>query len=371
VRKSPLLVSLALTLLAPLAVEAQEAVPRPAVVLLTMTFTGKTENPALRALIEDSVSVELQSRGITTIVSDDPVPDQAALDELARAEKADFAIVGIYDLTGETVKLEFSWYDVELRQESKAASIEGEIDLSFDRLISDLIGGIIDARSDRLASLPPPQEQGGGAASEAGASPAAGTSAADAAVPLPVEAPAPAEIHAIPLPEQGATPAGPAPRITHLSFSAGAAPFVPLSKASAYIPNPGLTLSAEAEYRLALGSGLLGVSLRSGVHMFHAQKQSAADATVVPVQLALSYLSRSGSILDFRATVGAGPAVFALTPAGGNTLVGVVPYVSAGIGLGLTFFEHIGLSLSLGWVSVFVKEAIMGFDPSVALEVKL
>ena len=59
-----------------------------------------------------------------------------------------------------------------------------------------------------------------------------------------------------------------------------------------------------------------------------------------------------------------------MTPAGGQSVTGVVPFLTAGVELTLTLFEHVGLSIQLAYVAYFVQDAIMGFNPSIALNTR-
>ena len=106
------------------------------------------------------------------------------------------------------------------------------------------------------------------------------------------------------------------------------------------------------------------------MHYFHAQKVSVADAFVVPVGAGAVYRTLTGSPIDFSLKAEAGPAIFVLMPAGDGSSIGLVPYVSAGMGLTVSFSPHLGASVQLDYIAIMVPDAIMGFTPSVGFNAR-
>lgn len=316
---------------------------RAPVILILLHSSDATETPSLRSVIIQAITAELESRSATAVSTDETATGTSAILAFAQKKKADFAISGTYSLSGREVLLSLAWFDVGLGKSYPEISSEGSLDLSFDVVVSRLVGDLLAGQEQRLASLPP----------------------------LPP--PEPPAVEQKPAPEAPATtvPVSPVTRVSRVAFTLGSAPFIPVFKASAYIPGIGLSLSAEGEYRFPLRSGLLGIALETGLHLFYAEKASTADAFAVPIAAGVVYRTATGSFVDFVVRVQGGPSIFIMVPAGGGTSVGVVPYVSSGLGLTMNFSTFLAASVSLDYVAIMVPDAIMGFAPTVTLDMRL
>ncbi len=318
------------------------------VVLVLLHSPQGTETPSLRALIVDAISVELEAHDASTVASDDAVTGSSEVFAIAEKKQADFAINGTYRLQGKDVELAVSWYDLGERKVFPEVKASGLLDLSFDSVVSRLVEELLDRHEQRLASLPP--------------------FPAPTAPGQPVTTPAPS-----PSVDRVSPSSLPSvrPKASPLSFSVGTAPFIPLFKASAYIPTVGLSFAAEGEYRFPFGAGLLGISGASGIHIFHAEKASVADAFAVPIAGGIVYRTVSGSLIDFAVKALAGPAIFGLTPAGGETSFGLVPFLSTGLSVTMNLSALLAASVNFDYVAILVPDAIMGFAPSVAIDMRL
>ncbi len=317
---------------------------RTPVVLVLITSPERGQDEALRSLIVDSVKLELESRDIRAVTSDVSSIDASAVYRLSSDAKADFAVAGSYTRQGGGVVLQLVWYDIGRKIAFPPSSTFVALDLSFDTVVTGMVGGILDKQKESLSSLPP-------------APPPAAVAAAPAVAPA----------HA-PVTDQAPLPARPAaPKVTRLAFSLSAAPFIPVFKASAYIPSVGLSISGEGEYRFPVAGGLLGLCGVGGVSLIQADKGSLANLIAVPVGAGVVYRTLTGSVIDFAVSAAAGPAFLALTPAGGESVTGVVPFLMAGVELNVALLEHLGLSVQFAYVSYFVQDVLMGFNPSLAL----
>ncbi|MGA2762995.1 MAG: hypothetical protein ABSG17_06490 [Spirochaetia bacterium] len=333
----------ALLTLLPLRCDPASRVP---VVLVLLHSSTVEETSSLRSLIVDAITVELEGRDIAAVPSEEKLADDHAVFSLAQREKADFALAGTYTLVEQSVQLSLRWYDVGEKKTFPDAILWGPLDLSFDSVVSHLVGQVLDAQTERLTSLPPlPRPP-----------------PASAAPPAAPPAENPSSVGRVP-------PAAP-PKASPLSFSVGSAPFIPVFKASAYIPTVGLSISVVGEYRFPLGVGLLGIIGVSGIDLFHAEKASVADAFAIPIGAGIVYRTLSGSLIDFALRADAGPSIFVLSPGGGGTTIGVVPFFSTGLGVTMNFSNFLAASVDLDYVAILVPDAIMGFVPSVALDMR-
>jgi hypothetical protein len=320
------------------------------VILVLLHTSDKEETPSLRTVIVDAITVDLQTRSAIALTSDQAVDDAPGILSLARSMKADFVISGTYSLADRQVKLGLTWYDVELGKAYPEVRTEGSLDLSFDTVVSRLVADLLAGHEERLASLPLLPSS----APPAAAQTPAPEPVAPAAPPAPVET----------------MPLARTQRVSPLSFSVGSAPFIPVFKASGYIQNVGLSFSVEGEYRFPLSGGLLGIMAESGIHLFHAERASTANAYAIPIAAGVTYRTITGSFVDFAAQVNAGPSLFILSPASGGSSIGVVPFLSSGLGLTMNFSAPLAASAHLDYVAIFVPDVIMGFVPSVAIDVR-
>jgi hypothetical protein len=330
--------SLLFALFAPFALHSSPS--RVPVILVLLPATMET--PYLRAVIVDAITVELEVHDATVVSSDEAPAGSNEVFSIAERNKADFVILGTYTFVERRVELGLTWYDVAEREAFPEVRTSGPLDLSFDSIVYHAVDKLLDGHEQRLASLPP----------------------------IPAQKASPAA---------PATPSAAAPRETlsvrptkasQLSFSVGSAPFIPVFKASAYISTVGLSFTAKGEYLLPLGGGWLGIVGVSGIHFFHAEKASVADAFVVPIGAGIVYRTLTGSPIDFAVEAEAGPSIFVLTPAGGESSVGVVPFLSSGVGLIVNFSAHFGASVQIDYVAILVPDAIMGFVPSIGFDIR-
>ena len=342
---------------------AQSQHRTPVVLILLRSSTG-TETRSLRALIVDAITVEMEARDIEAVPASNAFTDDSEVFSIAEGRKADFAVSGTFTPAGGSVDLHLRWFDIQQKKTFPGTSLSAPLDLKFDSVIADFIGQMLDDHQEEAASLPaippplPPQE--------------------------PVKPPEPPRRPSWPnrrrrrkarpcrsrAPEPAPRPRA-LPRPSPLFFSISSAPFIPVFKASAYVQTVGLSASVEGEYRFPVGHGLLGIVAASGMHYFHAQKVSVADAFVVPVGAGAVDRTLTGSPIDFSLKAEAGPAIFVLMPAGGGSSLGLVPYLSAGMGLTVSFSPHLGASVQLDYIAIMVPDAIMGFTPSVGFNARL
>lgn len=320
---------------------------RPRVLVLVHT-AARLDNVALSTLIRDSIRVELESRGIDPLQSDDPVTDSAALADLGGKISADYALWTTYSQTGSAIRLDARWIDVASRAESGQWSRTGELNLSFDSLVAGMVDELVDGQKESIARLPPPDPP-------------------VEAQPLAPAAPGPGPV-AAPVPPAPASE----PRIPKFGFSLGSAPFIATFAALNYFP-VGLALSVSGHYQVRAPGGFAGFGLASGVNGFHGKgAYSQADFYVIPIGVDLLYGTRNGSRIDFYVYARGGPAVFTARLQTGEFLAKVIPFVQGGVGITVTVVDPVGLSLDGSYTSFFDSpDPIMGFTPSLSLVVKL
>jgi hypothetical protein len=321
-------------------------------VLVIVHASSRDDNPALSALIADSMKAELESRSIDALTSADLVVDDAALAALGEQSHADYAIRGTYAQTGSAIRLEARWINFPDRKETGRASRSGELNLSFDSLVADLVDELVEGQKESIARLPldvPAAE------SPPAAAPLSAPVREDAAALPPVVEP--------PVNE---------PRLAPLAFSFGSAPFIATFTALNYFPL-GLALSLSGHYQVRAPGGLIGFGLASGVSGFHGKgAYSQADFYVIPIGIDLLYGTRTGSRIDFFAYVRGGPAIFMAKLSTGNSLAKVIPFVVGGVGINVLVLDPFGLSLDGSYTCFFDSpDPILGFTPSLSLVVKL
>jgi hypothetical protein len=321
------------------------------IVLVLVHSSSKSDNAPLSALIADSFRVELESQGIRVLSSDEPAADDRAIASLAEKNHADFALWGMYTLAGSEIQLNARWIDPVKKKAVGMASRTGALNLSFDAVVASLVDEIVEGQKKRFADLPPVPTT-----AQQPAAPLGPAVASDSrpAVSLVVRAPQ-AE-----------------PRIAPLAFSLGSAPFIATFTALNYFP-VGLSVSLAGHYQMRAPGGLFGFGLTSGLSGFHGKGAYAeADFYVVPIGIDILYGTRTGSAIDFFAHLAGGPAIFAAILTSGKSLVKVIPYATGGVGILLSLFDSLGISLEGGYTCYFDSpDPIMGFAPSLSVVLRL
>jgi hypothetical protein len=308
-------------------------------VLVLVYSSSQSDNEALSTLIADSFKMELESQGIRTLSAAERAADDRAVAALATKNRADFALWGTYVQVGSEVQINARWIDPEKMAAAAYASRTGALNFSFDAVVSSLVDEIIESQKQRIDNLPP--------------------APAERTHPPPNPAQKPAE------PERR-------PRIPPFAFSLGSAPFIATFSALNYFP-VGLSVSLAGHYQIRAPGGLFGFGLASGLSGFHGRGAYAeADFYVVPIGIDVLYGTRTGSAVDFFAHLAGGPAIFAATLTSGESLAEVIPYVTGGVGITLSLFDSLGISLEGGYTCFFEPaDPIMGFTPSLSVLVRL
>ena len=314
---------------------ADELARRQPTVLVVVYSSGQTDNQALSAMISDAFRMELEAQGIRALPTTERAADNGAVAALAAKQRADFALLGTYVQTGSQVLLNASWIDPGTKAVAGHSSRTGALNLSFDMVVTSLVDEILQGQKQRISNLPLEQVE-------------------------PTPSPArPSEEKK----EQ---------KFPRFAFSLGSAPFIATFSALNYFPL-GLSASLTGRYQVPAPGGLVGFGPTVGVSGFHGKGSYAqADFYVIPMGIDVMYGTRTGSLLDFFAHAAGGPAVFTAMVASGDTLAKVIPYVSGGVGISLSLFESLGISLEGGYTCFFDSpDPIMGFAPALSIVLRL
>ena len=324
-------------------------------VLVAVRQQGNPTDSSYRGLIEGFVRVELEHGGLGVLAEDvdelDGSADAPVLLERAAAGRADFLLSCIYRLHQNDIAIDFSWVEVDRRRLAVQLSRTQSLNLSFDNIIRDGIHAILQAEEPLLAELasrPPPPTL---------------------AEPPPLEA----ELAAAAIEPEVGKPEAPlarAPRRWELSY--GMAPFLATGQASGYFKT-GLFPSFSVDYRLPLGSSLLGVGLYAGVCWFQARGILFDSSTfLIPLGLDLRYALAEERPLGLFVRVSGGAALFTIDPGGRGRQFKVIPYILGGIGLVVPFSRASGLVLEPMYAAFLEPQGpISGFTPSGYLYVRL
>jgi hypothetical protein len=359
------LIAFGLLLLSAVAGSAEGNAPRQAKVIILVRSSSPEDNPALSALIADSMSMELHAREIDVIPSTDLAADDTALRALEEKTHADFALSGVYEVTGSAVRLSVGWIDLADMREAGRASRSGELNLAFDDLVAGIVDELVEGQRDAIAALLPEAPSAGPAPS------------AQPEPEVPAEPPAPAgpvtaASAAAPAPPVIEPPAGKEARLAPLAFSIGSAPFIATFTALNYFPL-GFAVTLNGRYQMRVTGGFLGIGILTGVSGFSGRgAYTQADFYVVPIGVDVLYGTLTGGRFDFFVHVGAGPAVLAAKPASGNLLAKVIPYALGGVGISWAMIDILAVSLDASYTCYFDSSAaIMGFTPSLSAVLKL
>ena len=362
------LVAAALISLSAVVGSAEGSVPRHAKVILLVRSSSPVDNPALSALIADSMSMELHAKEIDVIPSADLAADDTALRASEERTHADFALSGLYEMTGSAIQLSVRWIDLADMREAGRVSRSGELNLAFDALVASMIDELVEEQRGAIASLPPEAP-----AVEPPAVELPPPAQPDLAQAEPVAEPEPAPVAsaAEPLPRVAEAPAAKT-KLAPLAFSVGSAPFIATFTARNYFPL-GLAVSVSGRYQVRTMGGLLGFGLLTGFNGFHGRGEYAqADFYVVPIGVDVLYGTLTGGPLDFFVHLGAGPAVLMAKPALGDLLAKVIPYAVGGVGITWSMFDVLAVSLDASYTCFFDSSAaIMGFTPTLSAVLKL
>ena len=317
---------------------AQDQAPRQATVLVLVQSSTKSDDKALDTLIADSFRMELEARGLRALPADEHATDDKAAAALAAKNRADFALWGTYVQTGSTIKLSALWIDASRANSTGQASRSGALDISFDSLVTSLVDEIVEAQKQTLANLPP-------------------------APLVPPPSRAPGQEPGLPVKEL---------RIPPFAISLDSSLFIATLAALNYFP-VGISVNLAGHYQMRAPGGLFGIGVITGLSGFHGKgAYTEADFYVVPIGVDVLYGTRTGSAIDFFAHLSGGPALLAAKLTTGETLTKVIPYASGGVGVSLTLFGSLALSLEAGYTCYFDSpDPILGFAPAIAAVVRL
>ncbi len=126
----------------------------PVVLILLRSSTG-TETRSFRVLIVDAITVEMASRDIDAVSTNDGFTEDSQVLSIAEGRKADFAVSGAYTLAGGSVELHLRWFDLRQKKAFPDASLSAPLDLKFDSVLAGFVGQILDDHKQELVSLPP------------------------------------------------------------------------------------------------------------------------------------------------------------------------------------------------------------------------
>jgi hypothetical protein len=317
---------------------ADELTHRQPTVLVLVYSSGQTDNQALSVMIADTFRMELESQGIRALASAERAADDRAVAALASKHRADFALWGTYVQTGSQVQLNARWIDPETKSVAGHSTRTGALNLSFDAVVTSLVDEILQSQKQRISSLPPAQVEQ--------IPPAAG----------PSQPPETTKVQKFP----------------RLAFSVASAPFIATFSALNYFP-VGVSFSLAGRYQVPAIGGLLGFGPTLGLSGFHGKGSYAqADFYVIPLGIDVLYGTRTGSPFDFFAHVAGGPAVFTAKLTTGEMLAKVIPFVSGGVGISLSLFDSLAISLEGGYTCFFDSpNLIMGFAPALSVVLRL
>ena len=330
------------------------------VVLVLVYSSGPEASAQLGALISDSLAVDLESQGIQVVPSNDSAVDDRAVAFLAGKNHADYALWGTYSLAGSEIRLDARWIDPARAAAVAAVSRTGALDFSFDAVVASLVGELVESQKMTFADLPAQPDQ-------------------IAELPVTTASQQPVISRGVNLDPVGRPSFGPAalppkaePAFVPFAISLGSSPFIATFAALNYFP-VGLDISFTALYRFRTAGGLIGIGLGSGVSGFHGKGAYAeADFSVIPIGIDLLYGTRTGSFIDFFAHIGGGPAIFSAKLTSGEFLSKVIPYATGGLGIQLSFFQSLGISLEAAYTCFFDSpDPIMGFAPSLSIDLRL
>ena len=317
---------------------ADGLVRRQPIVLVLVYSSGQADDQALSAMIADAFRMELEAQGIRALPAVERASDDRAVAALAAKQRADFALLGTYVQTGSQVQLNARWIDPETKAVAGHSSRTGALNLSFDAVVTSLVDEILQGQKQRISNLPLAQAE---------------------PIPSPPSPARPGDTKEV-------------QRFPRLAFSLGSAPFIATFSALNYFPL-GLSASLSGRYQVPAAGGMFAFGPTAGISGFHGKGSYAqADFYVIPIGLDVLYGTRTGSVLDFFAHVNGGPAIFTAKLATGEMLAKMIPYVSGGVGISLSLFDSLGISLEGGYTCFFDSpDPIMGFAPALSVVLRL
>ena len=110
---------------------------------------------------------------------------------------------------------------------------------------------------------------------------------------------------------------------------------------------------------------MIGVGAESGASVLTASKSSSGSAVVVPIGLSAAYRTWNGTFFNFSLRLSGGPAVFIFLPQVAAAEIGMVPYVTGGVGIALSLLPNLVMDIDVAYTCLFVTDLIMGFSPSI------
>jgi hypothetical protein len=306
---------------------------------------GTGADVTLKGVVSTALAVQLARRQARLEIVELPdLPQSSRAPEgLSRAagEKAQYLLLGEYTTSPKSFTLEIDLYDVGTKRKVRTITATGPIDLSMDSVVADALDrtltGIEFKQASMIRTTPPDPDHPTGTT-----------------VITP-----------------SAAPRG-TPAVGFLALSSGVAPFILMGGASVYA-SVGLLATFSADIRLPLGPGVFGVGLLSGLCALDATGVAAtAQVLIVPVGADVRYSMNEGGFPGIVLHASGGPAVMNVSADYAGSLTKVVPYVLAGMSLGLPFSSFIGLSIEADWAAFFESAAlpIMAFAPEVSMYVR-
>jgi hypothetical protein len=379
-RKAPIFVLfLSLSILAPVRGE----------VTVLLATGAAVENEFLQNIILESAALSLEHSNLhvtylpegtdAPIVGAQIVPE--GIGPLATERQADFALISRYELSDDTIRLDFAWYDTELGTITSREASSGKIGLTLDRIIDRTVTKVLNSVGDRIREVaarkpeePTPVTETGNAGEEGGDT---ATAAAATAAPAGTTAPS------VEAQGSGSAATGsdtpPALARQFLDFSAGFATFIAVGDSSDYI-TLGYNPTFDISFRINLpSSSHIGIGISSGINTFEAQGLALSlKSLIVPVGLDLRYVLGTDSAIGLSLRLSGGPAFLILQPPGDLLTVlswdlkmKVIPYASTGLGLRIKFTRFMGFAFDMGY-SLYLEDYdslffIMGFTPAATL----
>jgi hypothetical protein len=346
----PCIVSMSLLILAIQAVHSLEGDTEmvwPAVLEITQASTHEA-NLLFQKVIEDAVTLELERTGLRVIsfrrlAAGEKLASEVKTDlsDLARKAAADFVLMSSYAIEGNTIRIDFTWYDTAEDLVTATASKISRMDLTLDRVIKEAVTEILESQKERISTLVKEVEK---KESEEAEQSREEQALKDRITPR----------------EEGAEPL-----LKRFEVSVGLSPFIATGDVSAYFKF-GLMPILYGGYRIPLPSGFITVGLFAGISIFQAEGFIASSENLlIPVGPDLRYTLGRGGPIELYASLAAGPAVFMVTVEGTDRYVKIIPFATAGIGFSLPFNETFGFTVDASYAVFFDKESLlMGFTPA-------
>ena len=316
---------------------------------------GPAPEPRLQQVLVDSVGLELSASGCRCC-RNPPCSEPgveltaagcrlrpAAAFSLCRRLESRYLLAGIYSVSGDGIRVDFSWYDLKRRRASAVVSARSAMILDLDAAVAEAVDLLLRdgdfprrlagasrfeaGRRPRaalpvLASFPAPAVAGG----RAGAGRAAGgAGSAAAAAAGPARRSLSTRRRRLRPPPRRARFAS-----RRFELAVGFTPFLVSGTAAGYLATGVMPTLGGAWWRQA-GPGRIGIGASLGLgHFWAAGSTHAAELYLVPLGGELLYALPLLRGLQATVRLGGGPALFVLNPDRSGTMAKPVPFLSAG-----------------------------------------